>query len=253
MRFGILKAGTASRRTQARLGDVDAMFRTLLAQPGEQWETFDAEHGEFPARLDRFDGLVVTGSPAAVFDDPPWIPRLLDTIRAAHAADVPLLGICFGLQACAQALGGEVVRNPAGWDIGMAALALSEAGRRHPALAQAPQPLRILETHSDIAVRTPPGAVVLASSPRTPVEIFTLGERVLCLQGHPEMDNAMVSELLEKRLALGLFDAERAAEGRASLQQPPDRAFLQGWLRAYLQEAARSRGRVAAQPIASAR
>jgi GMP synthase-like glutamine amidotransferase len=253
MRFGILKAGTASRRTQARLGDVDAMFRTLLAQPGEQWETFDVEHGEFPARLEGFDGLVITGSASAVFDDAPWIRQLLDTIRAAHEADVPLLGICFGLQACAQALGGEVVRNPAGWDIGLTELTLNEAGRRLPALADAPRPLRIIETHSDIAVRLPPGAVVLASSPRTPFEIFTLGERVLCLQGHPEMDNDMVSELLEKRLKIGLFDEERAAEGRASLQQQPHRAFLQGWLRAYLHEAAHSRGRAAVAPIAAAR
>jgi len=236
MRFGILKAGTATRRTRERVGDMDAQFMALLAQPGQQWETFDAEHGEVPADPGAFDALLITGSAASVCDADPWIERLLETIRTAYAQQVPLLGICFGLQAVAQALGGKVAPNPQGWDLGVAALELTEAGRRLPTLAGAAQPLQILESHSDIAVALPPGAVVLAASPRTPVEIFTLGERVLCLQGHPEMDREMVRELLEKRSQKGLLDPQRAAEGETSLRLTPHTAFLQGWLRAFLRD-----------------
>jgi GMP synthase-like glutamine amidotransferase len=236
MRFGILKGGSVSRRTRERVGDMDALFTGLLAQPGQRWETFDVEHGEFPTGLADFAGLVITGSPASVYDRDPWIARLLDTVRAAHAQQVPLLGICFGLQAVAQALGGQVERNPAGWDIGTVGIELTEAGRRWPPLAGAPRPLRVLETHADIAVRLPPGAVLLASSARTPVEVFTLGERVLCLQGHPELDAEIVGELIDKRLERGLLDPERAAEGHASLETPPHRSFLQGWLQTFLRE-----------------
>ena len=64
MRIGILKAGTASRDTRERAGDVDAQFRALLAQPGQQWQTFDAEHGVLPERPEAFQALVITGSPA---------------------------------------------------------------------------------------------------------------------------------------------------------------------------------------------
>lgn len=236
MRIGLLKAGTASRRTRERAGDLDAQFQALLEQPGQQWETFDVEHGQFPADPAAFGVLVITGSPASVNDDEPWIASLRETIRTAHGSGVPLLGICFGLQTVTQALGGSVQPNPDGWDLGLVTLELTEAGRRYGPLAGAPQPLRILESHSDIAVAPPPGAVVLAASARTPVEIFTLGERVLCLQGHPEMDNEMVQELLEKRLQRGLLDAQRAAEGLASLTQQPHRAFLQSWLRAFMRE-----------------
>ena len=126
--------------------------------------------------------------------------------------------------------------NPAGWDLGLAELVCTEAGRRWPPLAKAPQPLRILETHSDIVTRLPPGAVLLASSALTPVEVYTVGERVLCLQGHPEMDNAMVAELIEKRSERGLLDAELAAAGMASLRQLPHREFLEQWLRTFLRE-----------------
>lgn len=236
MRFAILKAGRASRRTRERMGDTDAHFRALLAEPGQQWDSFDVENGVFPERLDGYNGLVITGSPANAYDDDPWIVRLAGTLREAHGQGIPLLGICFGHQMVARALGGEAGPNPAGWELGLVALELTEAGRRWPPLAEAPRPLRILETHADVVTRLPPGAVLLASSPRTEVEVFTVGERVLCLQGHPEMDNAMVAELIEKRSARGLLDARRAAEGAASLASEPHRGFLEAWLRRFLRE-----------------
>jgi GMP synthase-like glutamine amidotransferase len=236
MRFGILKAATLSRRAQARVGDLENLYTDLLALPGQQWEAFDALHGQLPPRVADFDGLVVTGSAASVTDPDPWIVDLLQTLREAHARQVPLLGICFGLQAVTQALGGQVDRNPAGWDIGTTELELTEAGRRWQPLAAAPRPLRILKTHADIAVRLPPGSVVLARSPRVPVEVYSLGERVLCLQGHPELDAEIVGELIDKRERNGLLDSQRAEEGRISLQLPPQRAFLQGWLQTFLRE-----------------
>ncbi len=236
MRFAVLKAGTASRATRERLGDFDALFTELLALPGQQWDVHDVEHGAFPADISAYNGLVITGSVASAYDDEPWVRQLLDATRAAHAAGVPILGICFGLQIVALALGGAVGPNPEGWDLGVVDVQWGEAAAQQAALAAAPEPLRILQTHQDIATELPPGAVLLGSSRRTRHEIFTLGEHVLCLQGHPEMDAEMVRELLEKRSARGLLDPERAREGLASLSAAPHREFLQRWLRAFLRE-----------------
>jgi GMP synthase-like glutamine amidotransferase len=126
--------------------------------------------------------------------------------------------------------------NPAGWDVGLTELIPTETGRTLPPLAGAREPLRMLEVHQDIATRPPPGSVVLASSDRTPCEIFTLGDRVLCVQGHPEMDNTMIRELIEKRARKGLIDPRRAREGLASLEALPHREIFQAWLRTFLRE-----------------
>lgn len=236
MRIAILKAGKASRTTRERWGDMEDLFMDLLGRQGRQWETHDVENGEFPDSPTDYDGYVITGSPASVYDDKPWVKRLLGLIRDIHLAHRPMLGICFGLQAVALALGGEVGPNPKGWEIGLRTLELKEIGRAYPGLASAPQPLRILEVHQDIATRLPEGAVVLASSLRTPFEIFTLSDNVLCLQGHPEMDNEIVRELIEKRHARGLLDKERAEEGLQSLSGLPHRDFFRDWLRDFIQK-----------------
>lgn len=236
MRIALLKGGTIPRKTRERLGDYDQLFMSLLAQPGQDWDIHDVEHGQFPASLDDYGGVVITGSPAAAYDDEPWVKELLRLARECHQREIPLLGTCFGLQVVAQALDGEVVKNPAGWDIGITELELTEAGRAFPALAGAPSPLRILEMHRDIAVTAPPGASVLAGSPLSPIEIFHIGERLVCVQGHPEMDQGCVAEIIAKRLKLGLFTPEFAEQGLASMEREPHREFLQKWLSDFLRE-----------------
>lgn len=236
MRFCILKAGRATRITRERIGDYDAMVMRLLSEPDQDWDVFDVENGRFPASLGGYDGVVITGSPASAYDDHPWVKELLNTARACRDAAIPLLGICFGLQVVAQALGGHVTLNPEGWDVGLVELEPTAEGARRPPLAGAGRPIHILEVHQDIASRLPPGAVSLARSTRTPVEAFTLGERILCLQGHPEMDNNVVLDLIDKREKLGIVPPQRAAEGRKSLENSPDRAFFEDWLRRFMRE-----------------
>jgi len=233
MSFAILKAGRATRATRERIGDLDKTFTNLLETPGQQWVCYDVENGVLPARVEDHAGYVITGSPASVYDDKDWVRALLEFTAGIHRQGLPLLGICFGLQVVAQALGGEVAPNPKGWELGVVEVGLTPAGRAFPALAGAPAPLRILESHQDIAIRLPEGAEVLAGSTHTPVEIFTLGDRTLCLQGHPEMDNAMVQDIIERRMERGILPEAAARAGLASLAQMPHREFLADWLRGF--------------------
>ena len=92
------------------------MFATVLGE-GFETETFDAVNGPLPD-VGAFDGVMITGSPAGVYDDLPWIPRLLDWIRSARGR-TRLVGICFGHQAMAQALGGHVEKSERGWGVGL--------------------------------------------------------------------------------------------------------------------------------------
>lgn len=232
-KFAVLKAGTANRQARQRLGDFSGMFTTLLAVPGQQWDVHDVQHGHFPANLSAYRGFAITGSRASVNDDEPWIHQLLETIREIHARRIPLLGMCFGHQAVAKALGGAVVPSTNGWDVGVRTLTLTEQGRAQPALGRASEPLRIHMLHMDAVTRLPPGAVHLARSDHGEHEIFTLGNQTLCLQGHAEFDGDVLREAIDKLHGAGLLTRERADASRATLATPVSRDFWQGWLRAF--------------------
>lgn len=233
-RFAILKAGTAYRETRERQGDFDRMFLELLAAPGQVWDVHDVEHGHLPPDPTVYDGFVVTGSPASANDPHAWIGSLCDLVRASHARGQTLLGICFGHQVLAHALGGEVRPNPLGWDAGVRDLALTPEAARVPGLAAAPRPLRVFELHLDVVVRPPPGAVTLASSSHAACEMFALGPHTLGVQGHPEFESDTIRVALAKLRRAGRLDEAQAARGLATLAAEPDREFLRGWLQGFL-------------------
>lgn len=237
-RFAVLKAGTAYRETREQRGDFDRMFIDLLAEPGQAWEVYDVEHGQFPREPAAYDGFVITGSRYSATDDLPWLKELGALVTAIRGRGQALLGICFGHQVLAQALGGEVRPNPLGWDVGVRGVKLTPAGQQAAALAAAgsaaPQPLRVFELHQDIVTRLPPGAVHLASSDFTPHEMFSLGARILGVQGHPEFDADVIRVALAKLGGAGLLPQERVAQCAATLVQEPHRDFLRRWLRAFL-------------------
>lgn len=143
-----------------------------------------------------FDGFVITGSRASAYDPEPWIPRLEAYLRALHGQGRPVLGICFGHQILAQALGGRVAHR--GWRVGLERI---EA----PALA-GPKPVAAHVWHQDQVVALPPGARVAAAYAGCPVGALDYGPSALSLQWHPEYPPDYMAEVL-------------AAEGPASL--PP--------------------------------
>ncbi len=95
-------------------------FTSLIKSVRPEWRvtSFPVKDGVFPKNLDGFDGIMISGSPASLLKSEPWRTRLLDEIRNAYADGTPIFGACFGHQAVAKALGGEVTRNPAGWAFG---------------------------------------------------------------------------------------------------------------------------------------
>src|SRR6478752_6936483 len=84
-------------------------FATYLDRHGLPWELVKLDEGQsVPRSPDAFSGLAFMGGPMSVNDDLPWIPPVLELIRAATARDVPVLGHCLGGQLMSKALGGHV-------------------------------------------------------------------------------------------------------------------------------------------------
>ncbi|MDZ7906621.1 MAG: type 1 glutamine amidotransferase [Cypionkella sp.] len=115
MKIGILQTGEAPDALRDASGDYPDMFMQLLAGQGFDFAVYSVLHGVFPSSVTACDGWLVTGSRHGAYEDHPWIPPLEDFIRAAYDAQVPTVGICFGHQIIAQAMGGRVEGYADGW------------------------------------------------------------------------------------------------------------------------------------------
>lgn len=221
-RIAILETGAPPPALAGRHGDYPAMFRALLGE-GFAFETFDAQAGERPDPI-AFDAVIITGSPAGVYEDPAWIADLLDWIRAAKGR-TRLIGVCFGHQAMAQALGGRVEKSDRGWGVG---LHRYEVVSTEPWMTPAAATVALPASHQDQVVEQPPGARVILSSAFTPFAGLAWDDDAISLQGHPEFTPAYAADLTGGRRAqIGAAVTDRALE---SLARPDDRERVGEWL-----------------------
>jgi GMP synthase (glutamine-hydrolysing) len=153
--------------------------------------------GESLPELAGLEAVVVTGSGAMVTDREPWVEESACWLRSALEAGLAVLGICFGHQLLAHALGGEVQYNPRGVEVGTVALSLHPAAAADPLFAHLPQTLAAHVSHQQSVVRLPPGGRLLASSELDPHQAVAIGERAWGVQFHPEFRAAVVGRYLD--------------------------------------------------------
>ena len=205
MQIGILQTGQSPDALRDEMGDYPDLFTRLLQGRGLTFRTWHVEAMQFPGSVHDAEGWLITGSRHGAYEDHPFIKPLEDFIRDAYAGRVPMVGICFGHQIIAQALGGKVEKYKGGWAVGPQDY---DFGGEH---------LTLNAWHQDQVVEKPAEAAVIASNEFCAFPALVYDDRALTVQAHPEFRDDFLSGLMDTRgkgrVPDALMDAARARMG----------------------------------------
>jgi GMP synthase-like glutamine amidotransferase len=231
MKLGILKTDAVRPEWVPDYGEYPDMFIDLIGRvdPSVEFAVYDVEQGEYPADIDEVDAYLITGSKSSVYEDKPWIARLMAFVRELHARRKKLVGICFGHQIVAHALGGRTAKSEKGWGQGMHTYTFRKTPEWHDGQAA---DFSILVSHQDQVVENAEGAEVLASSEFCENAVVQIGDHILTFQGHPEFVPGYSRAIMEYRREMigeDIYD-----RGVASLQRENQGERVARWILSFL-------------------
>lgn len=232
MNIGLLGCDDVSERFRHVSGTYRDMFEALLRPelPNARFTWFDVTKGELPESTNACDAYLCTGSRYSVYEQRDWIAALKHFVRELYRARERYVGVCFGHQLLAEALGGKVARAEQGWGIGAHGMAVVKL---EPWMQPERANCKLQYMHADQVQQLPPDSVVLASAPHCPVAMFRVGETMLGIEGHPEFPAPYVEALVRSREER--IGKERAQAALASLDQKVDDTIVARWIANFLE------------------
>ncbi len=225
----ILQTGDVPPGLRESTGNFDRMFLDAANYSGRAVDVIRAHAESLPVNAAAYAGVIVTGSPAMVSDREPWSEAAAAWLQRAMNAGAAVLGVCYGHQLIAHALGGLVGWHPAGKELGTHAINLRPGAARHPLLAGLPYTFPGNLSHSQSVLALPAGARVLASSAHEPYQIVAYSERVITLQFHPEFSGPIMRAYVD-RAAAQPNSARPVNLGAPVLDTPNARRVLQNFV-----------------------
>ena len=193
----ILQAGPINKDLIQDYPSYDKMFSLLFKDKVPLWNinVYNIYENIFPEQLNYYNAFIITGSAYGVYEDYDWIKKLFEVIKKIVHFKIPLLGICFGHQAIAKALGGHVIKYSKGWGIGIKEITTI----KHKSLLGNFKKLNLIFFHQDQVVKLPKSAELIASNSFCTISSFSIDNSVLTLQAHPEFNKDFSLKLLEAR------------------------------------------------------
>ncbi|MGH1416579.1 MAG: type 1 glutamine amidotransferase [Pelagimonas sp.] len=187
LKIGILQTGLVPEDLVAEFGEYPEVFMSFLSGYGFDFDRYCVVRGEFPSGPEAADGWLITGSRHGVYEDHAWIPPLEQLVRGAFGADRPVVGICFGHQIIAQALGGTVEKYADGWAIGPQSYDING------------QDITLNAWHQDQVITPPKGAQTVGGNDFCTHAALLYPGQAYSVQPHPEFSDAYTQALIDTR------------------------------------------------------
>lgn len=229
-RIGLLLVGHIDAGSLHIGGDYPELYAGILAPHDIELTTYRCDEGQMPSSLSEQDGWLCSPSRLSVYDDVDWLRDVEQLLRDMVATETPYVGICFGHQLMAQALGATVAKADYGWGIGAKHYDIVE----QQSWMDSSDQIVLAASHQDQVQSLPDGARLLARADYCPVGGMLIGDRAWTLQVHPEFSPSLADSLLATRLAL--FGEEKAGAARSTLSEPLQQDRIAGWISTFFHQ-----------------
>ncbi|RDH46098.1 glutamine amidotransferase-related protein [Zooshikella ganghwensis] len=233
MKLGILQCDDVRPELLRKHGNYPAMIQKLLSAADFpcEFSIFQVHHNEFPDHITVCDAYITTGSRYSAYDNLTWI-RLLETFFLQIAeTNIPVVGICFGHQVMAQALGGQVAKSPNGWGVGVYQ---NDIVLKTPWMDPVQSNLNLVASHQDQVINLPSDATHIAGCAFCPNYMALFTKNMLGIQGHPEFSKAYGRDLLECRI--DVVPAAVMEQALASFNSEDDSIVCARWILNFFDE-----------------
>ena len=230
----IIETGLVSPKNRELYGSFPQMFERMIgaADASVTFDTVSIPAGEPLPDIEGLEAILITGSVAGVYDGFDWIAPLEGFVRTAHDRKLPMVGVCFGHQLIAQALGGTVRKSEKGFGLGRHVYDVAPDN----GLIEGPR-IALACSHQDQVISPPAGARTILSSEFTPHAGLLYGDTTLSVQPHPEFAVGYALACCEMAHTKGHAPDSVVATAKASLAEPLESAQLGGAITRFLTRA----------------